>query len=146
MYYTTNGAMTPQAQQEGTNQATESAPKQPAPGTGDNIVRGKINDPNSPEERLWRLEQLEKEYHEKNKQMEGRLKEVEPKPVIERTVDGYVLNIPDYVGAAVGGILGAVGGGLNPAVVGAGALAGSMLEKNPIPLHPQQRDDPQPTW
>jgi len=119
MYYTTNDAMTPLARQGESSQTAESAPKQPAPATDENIVRGKINDPNSPEERLKRLERFEQDNHEKNKQLENRLKEVEPKPFYQPTPDGGgVIHVPGWGGAILGsvipgaGILGRVGSGL----------------------------------
>ena len=143
MYYTTNDAMTPLSQQGETSQAAESAPKQPAPGTGENIVKGKINDPNSPEERLKRLERLEQNTHEKNKQLENRLKEVEPKPFYQPMPDGGgVIHIPPVASIPFGAAAGAVAGGGWGAA--GGALLGEVLSKIPIHVSPEYPSEPCP--
>lgn len=142
IYYTTNDAMTPLSQQGGTSQAAESAPKQSAPGTGENIVKGKINDPNSPEERLKRLERFEQDNHEKNKQLENRLKEVEPKPFYQPTPDGGgVIHLPNLAGGAIGAGIGAIGG--VPYAIG-GALLGGVLSEIPIHVYPEYPSEPYP--
>jgi hypothetical protein len=107
-----------------------------------NEVRGEVGDPNSPEERLKTIEQGERANREQNRQLENRVKELEPKPFYESDPEGGggTIHIPPQVGGIIGAGVGGLAGNVGGAIAGAGI--GAYISDIPIHVSPPAPEEP----